>query len=75
MSKKFGRSIESIESEPRQKIIPLNQSIGIIIYCIRWVIMTVSSQTLLKVINHVILMVAQNTVDYEALDLYTVNVS
>ena len=28
-----------------------------------------------KVVNHVTLVVAQNTVDYEALDLYTVNVS
>lgn len=32
-------------------------------------------QTLLQVVNHVTLVVAQNTVDYEALDLYTVNVS
>ena len=37
--------------------------------------MVVLLQICLQVVNHVTLVVAQNTVDYEALDLYTVNVS
>ena len=78
MSKKFGSSIEfsTFESEPRHKMIPVNQSICIyddLLHSLR--LMAVLPQTLLQVINDVTLVVAQNTVDYEALDLYTVNVS
>ena len=38
-------------------------------------LMVVLPQTLLQVVNNVTLVVAQNTLDYEVLDLYVVNVS
>jgi len=79
MSKKFDRSIEfsTSESEPGHiKMFPLNQSICIYYNLLHSLTLTaLLLQTLLQVVNHVTLVVAQNTVDYEALDLYTVNVS
>lgn len=59
-------------------LLNLNADISICIYYNLLHSLTLTAlllQTLLQVVNHVTLVVAQNTVDYEALDLYTVNVS
>lgn len=72
------------ESEPKHKMIPMNQSMCIyysffsidpltLLHALS--LMVVLPQTLLQVVNKVTLVVAQNTLDYEALDLYIVNVS